>query len=153
MLQLQKIWGQRRRGKLQMSFARLRSQWSAFAVGIGHRQVTSYVHESRPARKRQSLSGSSSSKRSERFPVDRSSSIFVELLFWYPHLFKGIKRCQDRSPEKPEKSNVDTSDLVTQYVKCLTFHSQEWSISNFPCSLTRNITSHSMNLAFHSAFR
>ena len=29
------------------------------------------------------------------------------------------------------------------------FHSQEWSISNFPCSLARNITSHSMkNLAF-----
>ena len=24
----------------------------------------------------------------------------------------------------------------------LPFHSQEWSISNFPCSLTRNITSH-----------
>ena len=31
------------------------------------------------------------------------------------------------------------------------FHSQEWSMSHFPCSLTRNITSHSMkNLAFHS---
>ena len=30
------------------------------------------------------------------------------------------------------------------------FHSQEWSISNFPCSLTRNIASHSMeNLTFH----
>ena len=26
------------------------------------------------------------------------------------------------------------------------FHSQEWSISNFPCSLTRNITSHSLEL-------
>ena len=33
-------------------------------------------------------------------------------------------------------------------------HSQEWSISNFSCSLTRNITSHSMkNLAFHSWLR
>ena len=31
------------------------------------------------------------------------------------------------------------------------FHSQEWSISNFPCSLTRNVTSHSLkNFAFHS---
>ena len=31
------------------------------------------------------------------------------------------------------------------------FHSQEWSISKFPCSLTRNIASHSKeNLAFHS---
>ena len=34
------------------------------------------------------------------------------------------------------------------------FHSQGWSISNFPCSLSRNITSHSMeNLAFHSLLR
>ena len=31
------------------------------------------------------------------------------------------------------------------------FHSQDWSISNFPCCLTRTITSQSMeNLAFHS---
>ena len=35
--------------------------------------------------------------------------------------------------------------------RTLTLHSQEWSISNFPCSLTRNIKSHIMkNLAFHS---
>ena len=34
------------------------------------------------------------------------------------------------------------------------FHSQEWSISNFSCSLTRNITSRSIkNLAFHSLLR
>ena len=33
-------------------------------------------------------------------------------------------------------------------------HSQEWLISNLPCRLTRNITSHSMkNLAFHSLLR
>ena len=33
-------------------------------------------------------------------------------------------------------------------------HSQEWSISNFSCSLTRNITSHRMeNWAFHSLLR
>ena len=36
----------------------------------------------------------------------------------------------------------------------LLFHSQEWSISNFPCSLTRNITPQSMeNLAFHRLLR
>ena len=35
--------------------------------------------------------------------------------------------------------------------KCIASHSQEWSISNFSCCLTRNITSHSMeNLAFPS---
>ena len=34
------------------------------------------------------------------------------------------------------------------------FHSREWSMSNFSCSLTRNITSHSKeNLAFHSLLR
>ena len=34
------------------------------------------------------------------------------------------------------------------------FHSQEWSISNFPCSLKRNITWHSMkNLVFHRLLR
>ena len=34
------------------------------------------------------------------------------------------------------------------------FHTQEQSILNFPCSLTSNITSHSMkNLAFHSLLR
>ena len=33
-------------------------------------------------------------------------------------------------------------------------HSQEWSISNFPCSLAKNITSRDMkNLAFHSLLR
>ena len=35
-----------------------------------------------------------------------------------------------------------------------TWGTWEWSISNFPCSLTRNITSHSLkNLAFHSFLR
>ena len=33
------------------------------------------------------------------------------------------------------------------------FYSPEWSITNFPCSLTRNITSHNMNLAFYSLLR
>ena len=33
-------------------------------------------------------------------------------------------------------------------------NSQEWSISNFPCSPNRNITSHSRkNVAFHSSLR
>ena len=34
------------------------------------------------------------------------------------------------------------------------FHSQEWSMPNFSCRLTRNISSHGMeNLAFHSLLR
>ena len=36
------------------------------------------------------------------------------------------------------------------YISLRPFHSQERSISNFSCSLTSDITSHSMeNLAFH----
>ena len=36
----------------------------------------------------------------------------------------------------------------------LPFHFQEWSISNFPCSLIRNTTSHGIkNVAFHSLLR
>ena len=56
------------------------------------------------------------------------------------------------------------SPLQSLLVGCPTFksavlshlfsQSQEWSISNFPCSLTRKITSHSMkNLALHSLLR
>ena len=42
----------------------------------------------------------------------------------------------------------------SRFFKVWPFHSLEWSISNFPCSLPRNITSHSMkNLAFHSSLR
>ena len=38
--------------------------------------------------------------------------------------------------------------------RCFFFYFQDWSNSNFPCNLTRNITSHSMkNLAFHSLLR
>ena len=44
---------------------------------------------------------------------------------------------------------VSTSPFYSQ-----PFHSWEWSMSNFPSSPTRNITSHSMeNLAFHSLLR
>ena len=44
-----------------------------------------------------------------------------------------------------EDVNIHTLTLI---------HSWEWSISNFPCKLTRNITSHSKeNLAFHSLLR
>ena len=49
---------------------------------------------------------------------------------------------------------VALHSLVVLVDFLLPFHYQEWSISKFPCSLTRNITSHSMkNLAFHSLLR
>ena len=40
------------------------------------------------------------------------------------------------------------------YKQAWPFHSQEWSMSNFPCSLTRHITSHSReNLAFRNLLK
>ena len=56
---------------------------------------------------------------------------------------------------------VEISSVLPTYVCQLLYvsvlkpsHPQEWSISNFPCSLSRNITPHSMkNLAFHSFLR
>ena len=43
-----------------------------------------------------------------------------------------------------------TPALILVYWHIQPFHSQEWSISSFPCSLTRNTASHIMkNLAFH----
>ena len=40
------------------------------------------------------------------------------------------------------------------YFENLPFHSQEWSISDFPCGLTRNIPSHSTkNFTFHRLLR
>ena len=47
--------------------------------------------------------------------------------------------------------HVKHLDRNKRSIWVLAFHSQEWSISNFSCSPTRNITSYSMeNLAFHS---
>ena len=44
--------------------------------------------------------------------------------------------------------------ICPRFARALPFHSQEWSISNFSCSPTRNMTSHSKeNLAFHSLLR
>ena len=45
---------------------------------------------------------------------------------------------------------TSNSHYLSYRISLQPFHSQEWSISNFPCILTRNITSHSRkNLAFH----
>ena len=56
-------------------------------------------------------------------------------------------------------STLTLADMSPQldtktFVNSLTLSLPEWSISNFSCSLTSNITSHSMkNLAFHSLLR
>ena len=52
-----------------------------------------------------------------------------------------------------DRFEVRETVCLSLYCLCRS-NSQEWSISNFPCSLTRNITSHSMkNLTFHSSLR
>ena len=51
------------------------------------------------------------------------------------------------------KANCPTSRIVGLHIIMLVF-SQEWSMSNFSCSITRNITSHSIkNLASHHLLR
>ena len=64
----------------------------------------------------------------------------LAILFFLFHLFPVRQYCQP-----PDHLSVNT------FSQPQPFHSQDLSISNFPCKLTRNITSHSMeNLAFHS---
>ena len=64
-------------------------------------------------------------------------------LYWVAHLsWMHFTQWTGYLVRKPECNNFQP------------FHSQEWSILNFPCNLTRNITSHSRkNLAFHSSHR
>ena len=51
-------------------------------------------------------------------------------------------------------SKDERSCWTTGFVALAVYHSQEWSVSNFPCFLTRNITQYSVeNLAFHSLHR
>ena len=57
-------------------------------------------------------------------------------------------------PPPPPLTPGGLSLLLQAISPGLLFHSQEWSTSNFSCSLTRNIPSHSMeNLAFHILLR
>ena len=63
---------------------------------------------------------------------------------------------QNRSVNVPDTRDTSSERRpnCTSAMKCVSLHFQEWSISNFLCSLTRNITSDRMkNLAFHSLLR
>ena len=74
-----------------------------------------------------------------------------------PNLLSGLESvrlervdCISNSVDLKSPSLLKSSWLSFVYP----FHSWEWSISNFSCSLTRNMTSHSMeNLSFHSLLR
>ena len=61
----------------------------------------------------------------------------------------------NRDPARPfHQRTALRASLWTSAGFSQPFHSQEWSSSNFPCSLPKTITSHSMkNLAFHSLLR
>ena len=69
----------------------------------------------------------------------------------------GGSRTGDRRRENHDSSaKGNRAEKITRCAKVSKVRNQlqEWSISNFSCSLTRNITSHSMkNLAFHSLLR
>ena len=69
---------------------------------------------------------------------------------WNP-VVKGIQHDHIMAVELARKSRSSLKLLLARNSPLTLSHSQEWSISNFPCSLTRNIASPSMkNLAFHS---
>ena len=57
-------------------------------------------------------------------------------------------------PSRAQQRVQKPAQLALVVSWALPLHSKEWSISNFPCSLQRNITSHRMkNLAFQSLLR
>ena len=89
-------------------------------------------------------------------PFIVAAKIGVVGQFLYKMSNQERKRCGQRW-QWSETLVKKLSFVVKQHavlVSYVSIHSQEWSMSNFPYSLTRNIISHSMkNLAFHSTFR
>ena len=80
--------------------------------------------------------------------------------YWEESSLTGRKRCFFRPPWT--RCHLDWPEMITSFpghaearhVALSTFHSQEWSTSNFSWSLTSNVTSHSMKrLAVHSLLR
>ena len=85
----------------------------------------------------------------------RSSVPFVLQPIVAVHFIHGVIRCLlgcIRTQESCMIGNArNINDIFCTSLRGLPFHCQEWSMSAFPCSLARNITSHSKeNLAFHS---
>ena len=65
------------------------------------------------------------------------------IVWWVHHQLTAMEEHQS-SYWEPRVQNTGWANI----------QDEEWSMSNFPCSLTRNITSHSMeNLAFHHLLR
>ena len=77
---------------------------------------------------------------------DKKSMPLYSLVFTGTVLFEPVT-CAGISPAVPHQNQPGVNSIKL-------FHSQEWSIWNFPCTLTRNSTPHSMkNLAFHRLLR
>ena len=94
------------------------------------------------------------------FPATRRQQIkfpSLAILFCIPHgqVFSGLSCrrvlcCRFERCESGTIAGLSSVSRAFLYIKNYC-RPQEWSISNFSCSLTRNIMSHSMkNLAFHS---
>ena len=92
----------------------------------------------------------------KRYQKGRGSSKFKCQM---PCSALGGTRTRDFNPQSVEPASPTFSHGLEHLLFCsllphLWIYSQEWSSSNFPCCLTRNITSHSMkNLAFHRLLR
>ena len=83
--------------------------------------------------------------------------VWGPLLIW-------VLRCAAQTVSNPDPGRLRRTWRSTRFEEkwqwktpfsrqavCKRGQQQEWSMSNFPCSLTRNITSHSMkNMAFHA---
>ena len=89
------------------------------------------------------------------FPRVAHSNVFSYIClehFSDVRVFRCVRSYRYRATERPVQCDHRVEEASVAFG--LPFHSQEWSISDFPCCLTRNITSHSMkNLAFQSLLR
>ena len=86
-----------------------------------------------------------------KFPTGSSGTCPVQ---WWRIRHEFVAKVLETNPANGtvwKKKGFRTDLLMVSDLPFQLFHSQEWSISNFSCSLTRNITSHSMeNWALHS---
>ena len=84
-------------------------------------------------------------------PTQTYFPIFASNIFLMS-AFRCVRSYRYRATERPMQCDHQVEEAGVAFG--LPFHSQEWSISDFPCCLTRNITWHSMkNLAFQSLLR
>ena len=68
--------------------------------------------------------------------------------FKFAYAYRALLGDQDFANVTEVRVNLELPSVVLSISTIYPFHSQEWSISSFPCSLTRNITSQYEELGF-----